>query len=162
MNSAPVKWRPVACGSMRKVWVQRAGSIWGIVVSVLLLEPNAWYTQFKGGEIYWGSWFQRVHPVVSWLQCRSIMATGCGRAKLVTSWWQSRDQSREQHQRKKGKRWCTYLCDLLGHTQKCALLIRYILTVHLLSHKCKKTVDLKELDFNSWPNSHLLAQCQVA
>jgi hypothetical protein len=49
--------------------------------------------QLKGRKIYFGSWFQRFQFVVTWFRCfwavvtQSIMAEGCGGAKLLTSWW---------------------------------------------------------------------------
>jgi hypothetical protein len=53
---------------------------------------NTGEKQFKGGMIYFGSWFQ---SMVSWLHycghvIRQNVARMCGGAKLLTAWWPGR------------------------------------------------------------------------
>jgi hypothetical protein len=64
-----------------------------VLVSCLLLSQNVWHKHLKGGKIYFGSWFQRLQFIVSylfwfWVGVRKkIRAEGYGEAKLLTIWW---------------------------------------------------------------------------
>jgi hypothetical protein len=90
--------RNACCRARPPGFVQR---LWGLLMGCYLdlvskyLRPVTKYLrkQLEGGWIYFVSWFQSLQSMTGWLHCfwamvrQNIMAEGCGRALLLTSWW---------------------------------------------------------------------------